>query len=136
MASCFRCHRVNREGGTLGPDLTAVSGRYGLRDLLTHVIDPAKEVSDQYRTTIFFMKNDDIVDGRVVNINGERIMVSTDMMDPSKIRNVKRGEVDVMRLSSKSQMPDGLLDMLTEEEIKDLMAFLISHGDPMHAAFK
>ncbi|MAG56692.1 MAG: heme-binding protein [Planctomycetes bacterium] len=135
-ATCFKCHRFNGEGGTLGPDLTGVSGRYGLRDLLTHVIDPAKEVSDQYRTTLFFMKNDDVVDGRVVNISGERIMVSTDMMDPSKIRNIKRKDVDVMRLSNSSQMPTGLLDTLSQEEIKDLMAFLISRGDAKHAAFQ
>ena len=135
-AACYKCHRHNGEGGTLGPDLTAVGGRYGIQDLLTHIVDPAKEVSDQYRTTIFFMKNDDVIDGRVVNISGEQIMVSPDMMDPSRIRKIKRKDIDVMRPSGSSQMPTGLLDTLTEDEIKDLMAFLISRGDRSHPAFK
>ena len=135
-AACYKCHRHNGEGGTLGPALTAVGGRYGIQDLLTHIVEPAKEVSDQYRTTIFFMKNDDVIDGRVVNISGEQIMVSPDMMDPSRIRKIKRKDIDVMRPSSSSQMPTGLLDTLTEDEIKDLMAFLISRGDRSHPAFK
>ena len=45
---CFACHRFDNEGGSNGPDLTGVAGRFSPRDLLESIIDPSKEVSDQY----------------------------------------------------------------------------------------
>src|SRR5262249_46250034 len=47
-AKCFACHRYDNEGGSNGPDLTSVAGRFSVRDLLESVVDPSKEVSDQY----------------------------------------------------------------------------------------
>ena len=45
--ACFACHRFGDEGGGIGPDLTSVAGKYSPRDLLTHIIEPGKEISDQ-----------------------------------------------------------------------------------------
>ena len=46
--SCIQCHRFGTEGGSLGPDLTAVANRFGRRDLLEAMIEPQKAVSDQF----------------------------------------------------------------------------------------
>ena len=46
--NCFACHRYDNEGGSNGPDLTGIAGRMGTRDLVETVLDPSKEVSDQY----------------------------------------------------------------------------------------
>ncbi|MDA0666575.1 MAG: DUF1080 domain-containing protein [Planctomycetota bacterium] len=46
--SCIQCHRVGRDGGSLGPDLTSVGNRFGKRDLLEAIIEPQKAVSDQF----------------------------------------------------------------------------------------
>src|SRR5262249_43736289 len=43
-AKCFACHRYDNEGGSNGPDLTGVAGRFSPRDLLESIIDPSKEV--------------------------------------------------------------------------------------------
>ena len=45
---CIACHRFGREGGSLGPDLSAAGHRFGRRDLLEAILEPAKDVSDQY----------------------------------------------------------------------------------------
>ena len=51
-ASCFACHRFANEGGASGPDLTVVSGRFSVRDLLESIVEPSKEISDQYAATV------------------------------------------------------------------------------------
>ena len=56
-ASCFACHRFNQEGGAIGPDLTSVAGKFSPRDLLESIIEPGKEISDQYGQMIFEMKD-------------------------------------------------------------------------------
>ncbi len=46
--SCIQCHRIGSDGGSLGPDLTAVGNRFGKRDLLEAIIEPQKALSDQF----------------------------------------------------------------------------------------
>ena len=74
--------------------------------------------------------------GRIVNLNGDRVMVNTDLFDPNQQTPVDRNKVKAIELSKTSLMPEGLLDYLKEEEIMDLLAYVISGGDPKHEAFK
>src|SRR5262249_33608281 len=53
---CFNCHRFATEGGAVGPDLTGAGGRFNPRDLLESVIEPSKEISDQYAAINIKMK--------------------------------------------------------------------------------
>lgn len=135
-AKCFACHRFDNEGGSNGPDLTGVSGRFSPRDLLESLIDPSKEVSDQYQAVEIRTKDERIVIGRIVNLNNDEIQVNTDMQDPGSTTRVNRNNIDSMKPSRVSMMPTGLLDTLKEDEILDLMAYMLSRGDRNHAMFK
>jgi hypothetical protein len=66
---CYNCHRFATEGGAVGPDLTGIGGRFNPRDLLESVIEPSKEVSDQYAPVIVSLKDGESVVGRVANLN-------------------------------------------------------------------
>ena len=61
--TCFRCHRFAREGGSVGPDLTAVGGRFNNQNLLESIIEPDKVISDQYESTVFVLKSGKVVVG-------------------------------------------------------------------------
>jgi len=135
-ANCFKCHRVRLEGGSTGPDLTGIAGRFSNRNLLESVIEPAKVVSDQYEKMQFQMIDGRVIEGRVINLNGDNLMVLTNMYDPDSIVAVKRGEVEESQVSKTSMMPEGLLDTLTKDEILDLMAYLKSGGNPQSALFE
>ena len=135
-ATCFACHRFNQEGGTIGPDLTSVSGKYSPRDLLEHVINPSKEISDQYGSTVFTLKDGTQISGRIANMKEVTMMVCTNMMDPNNFTNVDRRKVVKMEESKVSMMPPGLLYMLKEDDILDLMAYLLSKGNPDDPMFK
>ncbi len=85
---------------------------------------------------MFQMDDGRIVTGRVVNLNGDQFLVMTDMLDPGKLTGLKRGQIEAMKPSPSSMMPEGLLDTLSQEEILDLIAYLRSGGDAEHEAFK
>lgn len=133
---CYNCHRFADEGGAVGPDLTGVRGRFNPRDLLESIVEPSKEVSDQYGQVIIEKKDGDQVSGRVANLNDENLMIMTDMFDPNGFTNVKRAEIASIRPSTVSPMPEGLVNTLKEEEILDLLAFLLSGGERSNKMFK
>jgi len=133
---CYNCHRFAGDGAAVGPDLTAVNGRFSPRDLLESIIDPNKEISDQYGQIIIDKKDGDQLVGRVANLNDETLMIMTDMFDPNGFTNVKRPDILSIRPSTVSPMPEGLLNTVKEDEILDLVAFMLSAGDPKHKMFK
>jgi putative heme-binding domain-containing protein len=135
-AKCFACHRFDNEGGSYGPDLTGVAGRFSPRDLLESVVDPSKEVSDQYQAVEIRTLDDRVVVGRIVNLNDNTVMVNTNMLDPGSTVNVNRNNIDSMKPSKLSMMPAGLLDTLAEDEVLDLMAYMLSRGDRAAPMFK
>ena len=135
-ANCFACHRFAGEGGSNGPDLTGLAGRFSRKDLLESVLDPNKTISDQYAAVVIRTKDGETVTGRIVNLHGDALHVNTDMLNPNGIANVNRKDIDRMQPSSVSMMPAGLLDTLAEDEALDLMAFLLSRGERNHAMFQ
>jgi putative heme-binding domain-containing protein len=134
-AKCFACHHFSGEGGSAGPDLTGLAGRFSPRDILESVLEPNKVISDQYAGSVIVTTTGKTVVGRITNYNGDDIYVNTNMEDPNATETVKRGEVESMERSDVSMMPEGLLNTLDEDEVLDLMAFLLSRGDAKNAMF-
>ena len=135
-AKCFSCHRFSNEGGGAGPELTGLAGRFSVRDLLESIVLPSKTISDQYQAVVIATTNGRVVTGRIVNLHGNNLMICPDMLDPGRQVNVPRDEIEEMKPSPVSQMPEGLLDTLHRDEILDLMAYLLSRGDRNDPMFK
>ena len=134
--SCYVCHRFNQQGGAIGPDLTSVAGKFSPRDLLESIVEPNKEISDQYGSMIFTMNDGSVVTGRIMNLSGDSITVNTNMMDPSATTGVDRKKLKKMEDGTVSMMPPGLINTMSETDILDLLAYLLSAGkadDPMFA---
>ncbi|MEX0641210.1 MAG: c-type cytochrome [Pirellulales bacterium] len=134
-ANCYVCHHFAGEGGAVGPDLTGLAGRFSPRDILESVLDPNKVISDQYAAVVIETTDGKIVVGRVTNFSGDKIMINPDMLDPNAIIEVDRRRIDHMDKSDTSMMPAGLLNTLHEDELLDLMAFLLSRGDANSTMF-
>ena len=132
---CASCHRFDNDGASVGPDLTSVSGRFSVRDLLESIVEPSKAISDQYGAIVIRKKNGDAVTGRVGNLSGEDLMVIENMFAPNDFTNVKRQDIESIEPSKVSMMPEGLLNSLKQDEIQDLAAFLLSRADRNSKAF-
>lgn len=134
-AQCYKCHRMGIQGGILGPDLTGAGGRFSPKDLLTAIIHPDQTISDQYGATQFLTADGKLIVGRVVNMSGQKLRVMTNMLDPSSLTEVNRGDVEVTRPSKTSLMPAGLLDSFNDDEIADLVAYLRAGGSKAHPIY-
>lgn len=134
-ANCFACHRYDNEGGGFGPDLTSLAGRFNVRDLLESVIEPSKVISDQYAATVFATTDGRVIVGRVINLAGDTMMINTDMLNPDLMVRVDQRQVESQKPSPVSMMPTGLFDTFKDDEILDLMAYLLSRGDRGHKMF-
>ena len=132
---CFTCHRFGDEGGMTGPDLTGSGGRYSPRDLLDQILNPSKEINEQFVPTVLTKQDGTQIIGTIVNLNNANVTVNTDLSDPWQRVDVNRATVKSIEPSKVSLMPPGLLNILTKEEILDLTAYILSGGDAKNAMF-
>ena len=119
-----------------GPDLTSSGGRYSPHDLLDQIINPSTVINEQYVPTELTLEGDKTVTGVIVNLFGDEVMVNTDMFDPNQQVKIDRNKVLRIEPSKISPMPTGLLSMLKEDEILDLVAYILSSGDRKNGMFK
>ncbi len=133
-AQCIACHRFGDEGGSVGPDLTAVGSRFTVRDILDSILEPSKVVSEQYQNTTIFKKDGDDVTGRVVEEDDQKVVVVTDPLT-NQTTEVRKADIQRRVASKVSPMPEGLVNLLTKDEILDLLAYLESGGNASNTAF-
>ncbi|MEQ1829908.1 MAG: c-type cytochrome, partial [Pirellula sp.] len=133
-AQCIACHRYGDQGGSIGPDLTAVATRFKRQDILEASTEPSKVLSEQYMNTVFATNDGRVVSGRIVEETDIQVVVRPQPLEPGTI-TIKKLEIESRKLSAISPMPGGLLNNFTKEEILDLLAYLESFGDAKHPNF-
>jgi len=127
-AGCGLCHRMGLEGGTSGPDLTAVGRRFGVRDILESILDPSRTISDQYRVSLVETKDGRTVSGRIVSRDDRSLRIAENLMRPGQSVELPAGEIARVQPVPVSTMPSGLLDALSPDEVLDLVAYLSGAG--------
>lgn len=133
-AECARCHRFDDQGGTTGPDITTVGKRFDAQYLIEALLDPSKVVSDRYFNESIEMEDGLVHVGRVVYDDGRLLRVRLNPFT-QKVTEVAADRVRARTVSRISEMPEGLLDIFTGEEILDLVAYMKSGGNPTDPAF-
>ncbi len=133
-AQCVLCHRVGQSGGLVGPDLTAVASRFNRRDLLDSILNPSRVIDDKFRTTTITLKSGASVVGTIERENEEAVTIRTSPLLP-QTSTLPQSDIARREPSAVSPMPPGLLNVLTQNQILDLLAYLESGGDPKHPDF-
>jgi putative membrane-bound dehydrogenase-like protein len=126
---CAQCHLIYGEGQDVGPDLTS-NGRNDYDQLLSNVFDPSLIIGAAYQATTIATTQGRILTGLVVEDSAQRVLLKT---QGGKLETVPRGEIDEMKVSKVSLMPEGIEKQLKEQEVIDLFAFLTLDklpGDP------
>lgn len=132
---CISCHTMNGEGGVAGPDLTQLGTRFSYHDMLEAIIEPNKTISDQYGATVFYLKEGGSVLGRLISQDNEKYTISQNPFAPQTTREVLKKDVVRTRVSEVSPMLPGLVNRLSPEELKDLLAYLKSGGNKNDTIF-
>lgn len=122
MQNCGKCHRLFDEGGRIGPDLTSFK-RDNQERILVNVINPGLEIREGFENHVVVT-----LDGRVVNgflADKDNQVVVLRGVDGQNII-LRRDEIDEMQVSRISIMPEGTLKTLSDQQIRDLFAYLRS----------
>ncbi len=133
--ACIFCHRFNGDGSGIGPDISGAGNRYSVKDLLENIIEPSKVISDQYGTEQLEMADGEVIVGRIVAEDGNRYSVITNPFAPDELARPEISKVRSRKPYPTSMMPPGLINALNPEELKDLVAYLLSGGNPADPMF-
>jgi putative heme-binding domain-containing protein len=133
---CASCHAMRGEGGAIGPDLTQLGTRFSSKDMLEAIIEPNKTVSDQYAATVFTMKDGSSILGRLINESETSYSISQNPFAPETLREIPKADVVSSKYSYISVMYPGLINRMNEDEVKDLIAYLMAGGDEKNDVFK
>jgi putative heme-binding domain-containing protein len=121
-ASCASCHSGTQ---ALGPDLRGVAGRFSRDDLLTAIIQPSKDISPRYRTTMVETAEGKFYQGLVIYEAVDSLILQT---GPAVTVRLVNKQISNRRLTDVSLMPAGLLDLVSDRDIADLLAYLKGLG--------
>ncbi len=122
---CVACHRFGAEGGAAGPDLSALGGRFTVRDLAEAILDPSKVVSDQYAFDLITKTDGTQVTGKLIDEKDEHWIVATSPFDFSQTVEIERNQIKGKTVSPVSPMPPALINSLNADELKDLLAYIL-----------
>ncbi|HEX8203019.1 MAG TPA: discoidin domain-containing protein, partial [Isosphaeraceae bacterium] len=135
VASCVACHRLGGIGEAVGPDLTQLDPKLTPAEILRDMLDPSAKINEKYQTFLFGTEAGRVVTGLVVAETPEQVTVLENPLAKTPPVVLRRGEIVESTKSPTSIMPKGLLDKLTREEILDLLAYVVSRGNPQHEVF-
>jgi putative heme-binding domain-containing protein len=119
--TCKNCHVLYGNGRKVGPDITG-SNRKNLDYLLENILDPSASVGVDFRAVTIALDDGRVINGVVSEQNDRTLTLQTDR-EPITI---DRSEIEVMKQTTNSLMPDGLLTTFSEEQVRDLIAYLQS----------
>jgi putative heme-binding domain-containing protein len=96
---CAQCHRMGREGGVVGPDLTTVASRFDRRALLESLVEPSRVIAENYRNMMLTLKTGAIHDGRIVSEDSKSIVLATNPVDPDRRQGFAKSEIVSRRVT-------------------------------------
>ena len=118
---CAACHKLYGEGGSIGPDITG-SGRHSIDYLLESIVDPNAVVASEHALMLLYLKDGRVLSGMQRRQTPQTITLS--MADREV--TIAREEIRKQEKQKTSMMPTGLLDPLNDQELKNLISYLMS----------
>lgn len=122
-AACGGCHRVGKEGAQIGPDLSTISRIRQPRDLLESILLPSASFARGYEPYVVITSDGLQHAGILAQETSDTITLRS--ADLSEVR-IPRSDIELLKESATSIMPQGLEAKLNEQELRDLLAYLQS----------
>jgi putative heme-binding domain-containing protein len=118
---CAVCHRFAGQGNAVGPDMESVRGN-GREYLLTHILDPNREVNSRFVVYTAELKDGESVNGMVSRESDNDVVMR---LANGEEKNLLRAQIMRLAASAQSLMPVGLEEGLDNDAIAGLLEFLV-----------
>lgn len=125
---CAECHRIGGDGGSVGPNLTGIGRRLTPRDLLQSLLLPAEKIADEYAVFVVATDEGQVFSGRIEREDAETLVLRPTAADEAPIE-ISIDRIDERHKSNISNMPAGTLNVLKQDEILDLLDYLLSDAN-------
>jgi putative membrane-bound dehydrogenase-like protein len=129
---CGICHALFGEGNKIGPDLTTAD-RKNTEFLVTSIVDPSAVIRNEYLAYVATTSNGRLLTGLIVEATPRTVT----LVDAKNERTtLPRDELEELKPSGQSLMPERILDDLDEQQIRDLLSYVQVDGPPVEPATK
>jgi putative heme-binding domain-containing protein len=91
--------------------------------LLESILEPSKQIDPKYLNTTYLMNDGSIISGRTVGVSSAQLVIEVDSIT-GRTETIQRAEIEASSPAKVSPMPEGLIDVLTAEEIRNLIGLL------------
>jgi len=118
--SCSQCHRYDGRGGVVGPELTLLARQGNRETILRSIIEPNRDVAPQYYATFLELEDGGTFTGILLRSAGYEIYRNNHGEEVT----FQKTQIAARKQLTSSLMPQGLIDSLTLEEVRDLLEFL------------
>lgn len=122
--SCAICHQIDGIGAVVGPQLDGIGGR-GLERILEDILDPNRNVDLNFRTHVIATKDGEVYSGLPRREEGATLVLAD---STAKEIRIQKSQIEKRRESETSLMPANFGEVLTRDELHDLLAYLMSKG--------
>ena len=126
QAKCANCHKMGGEGGNVGPELSNLVGK-DRASVYRDIFAPSAQISPGYLTYNLLMKDGRVLVGTVRGQGADSAQVTN---ADAKSVIVRRADIEEFRASATSIMPVGLVGVIGEDKLRDLIAFLTTQFVP------
>ena len=118
--SCVRCHKINAEGGEVGPELTGLGDKKGREYLLQSLLYPNASIAQGFESVLVTLKNGTTYAGVIKSETDAELEINS---PEDGLLKLKKAEITA-REKGLSGMPDGFGGVLTKQEIRNLVEFI------------
>ena len=122
-SACSGCHRVDKQGGSIGPDLSTIARVRTRRDLLESVVYPGMTIANGFETYAVLTEEGRILEGVIQRATSRAIVLRDSQRAET---TVYRKDIQNLSRQTSSIMPEGLDQTLTTQQLSDLLVFLMS----------
>lgn len=119
-AQCVRCHRIDDEGGDVGPNLSHVAAQKDRHYFLESIIAPNQQIAQGFESVLVVLKNDETYAGVLKSETPDELVINS--VDTG-VLTVKKTDIESRR-TTLSPMPEGLGQVLTKQDLRNLVEYL------------
>jgi putative heme-binding domain-containing protein len=122
-ATCSQCHMVGNEGKNVGPSLTEIGNKLSREAMIVSILAPSAGISHNYEAYTARTTDGEVITGLLISKTAESVIIK----DAKGIeRTIPSNDLDELQKQEKSLMPENLQELINEQELVDVVEYLMS----------